>query len=68
MDSQENGKNTIYMKKFCCILFSQKAFQDTSFKYYLLEKITTIISRVQMKSWAGKALETVNYCAFLKLT
>jgi hypothetical protein len=25
-----------------------------------------IISRVQMKSWAGKALETVNCCAFLK--
>jgi hypothetical protein len=25
-----------------------------------------IVSRVQMKSWAGKALETVNYCAFLK--
>jgi hypothetical protein len=24
------------------------------------------ISRVQMKSWAGKALETVNCCAFLK--
>jgi hypothetical protein len=22
--------------------------------------------RVQMKSWAGKALETVNCCAFLK--
>jgi hypothetical protein len=25
-----------------------------------------ILSRVQMKSWAGKALETVNCCAFLK--
>jgi hypothetical protein len=25
-----------------------------------------IISSVQMKSWAGKALETVNCCAFLK--
>jgi hypothetical protein len=25
-----------------------------------------LISRVQMKSWAGKALETVNCCAFLK--
>jgi hypothetical protein len=24
------------------------------------------ISRVQMKSWTGKALETVNSCAFLK--
>jgi metal-responsive CopG/Arc/MetJ family transcriptional regulator len=24
------------------------------------------ISRVQMKSWAGQALETVNCCAFLK--
>jgi hypothetical protein len=24
------------------------------------------ISSVQMKSWAGKALETVNCCAFLK--
>jgi hypothetical protein len=24
------------------------------------------ISRVQMKSWAGKALETVNCCDFLK--
>jgi hypothetical protein len=24
------------------------------------------ISRVQMKSWAGKALEIVNCCAFLK--
>jgi hypothetical protein len=25
-------------------------------------------TRVQMKSWAGKALETVNCCAFLKRT
>jgi hypothetical protein len=25
-----------------------------------------LLSRVQMKSWAGKALETVNCCAFLK--
>jgi hypothetical protein len=25
-----------------------------------------LVSRVQMKSWAGKALETVNCCAFLK--
>jgi hypothetical protein len=25
-----------------------------------------IVSAVQMKSWAGKALETVNCCAFLK--
>jgi hypothetical protein len=24
------------------------------------------VSRVQMKSWAGKALETVTNCAFLK--
>jgi hypothetical protein len=24
------------------------------------------ISRVQMKSWVGKALETVNCCTFLK--
>jgi hypothetical protein len=24
------------------------------------------VSRVQMKSWTGKALETVNCCAFLK--
>jgi hypothetical protein len=24
------------------------------------------VSSVQMKSWAGKALETVNCCAFLK--
>jgi hypothetical protein len=24
------------------------------------------LSRVQMKSWAGKALETVNCCAFLQ--
>jgi hypothetical protein len=24
------------------------------------------VSRVQMKSWAGKALEIVNCCAFLK--
>jgi hypothetical protein len=28
--------------------------------------IVGVISRVQMKSWAGKALETVNCCAFLK--
>jgi hypothetical protein len=27
---------------------------------------TKKISRVQMKSWTGKALETVNCCAFLK--
>jgi hypothetical protein len=27
---------------------------------------TLEISRVQMKSWAGKALETVNCCTFLK--
>jgi hypothetical protein len=26
----------------------------------------SLISRVQMKSWAGKVLETVNCCAFLK--
>jgi hypothetical protein len=26
----------------------------------------SIASRVQMKSWAGKALETVNCCAFLE--
>jgi hypothetical protein len=26
----------------------------------------SIVLRVQMKSWAGKALETVNCCAFLK--
>jgi hypothetical protein len=25
-----------------------------------------LISRVQMKSWAGKALESFNCCAFLK--
>jgi hypothetical protein len=25
-----------------------------------------IVSGVQMKSWAGEALETVNCCAFLK--
>jgi hypothetical protein len=25
-----------------------------------------VVSSVQMKSWAGKALETVNCCAFLK--
>jgi hypothetical protein len=24
------------------------------------------VSRVQMKSWAGKALDTLNCCAFLK--
>jgi hypothetical protein len=28
--------------------------------------LSLIISRVQMKSWAGKALETVNCYAFLK--
>jgi hypothetical protein len=32
----------------------------------LLGRAKTIVSRVQMKSWAGKALETVNCCAFLK--
>jgi hypothetical protein len=26
----------------------------------------SIVSRVQRKSWAAKALETVNCCAFLK--
>jgi hypothetical protein len=31
-------------------------------------KFTFKLSRVQIKSWAGKALETVNYCAFLKRT
>jgi hypothetical protein len=25
-----------------------------------------LLPRVQMKSWAGKTLETVNCCAFLK--
>jgi hypothetical protein len=25
-----------------------------------------VVLRVQLKSWAGKALETVNSCAFLK--
>jgi hypothetical protein len=30
-------------------------------KFFML-----IISRVQIKSWAGKALETVNCCDFLK--
>jgi hypothetical protein len=29
-------------------------------------KMIAKISRVQMKSWVGKALETVNCCAFLK--
>jgi hypothetical protein len=29
-------------------------------------KASSHISSVQMKSWAGKALETVNCCAFLK--
>jgi hypothetical protein len=29
-------------------------------------KFTFKLSRVQIKSWSGKALETVNCCAFLK--
>jgi hypothetical protein len=33
----------------------------TSFEDCILD-----ISRVQMKSWAGEALETVNCCTFLK--
>jgi hypothetical protein len=34
--------------------------------YLLLRYLILFLSRVQMKSWAGKALETVNCCAFLK--
>jgi hypothetical protein len=33
--------------------------------YFVIENMK-VISRVQIKSWAGKALETVNCCAFLK--
>jgi hypothetical protein len=44
-------KNKRQYKKMC--------FQ-TNYRY-LIE-----ISCVQMKSWAGKALETVNCCAFLE--
>jgi hypothetical protein len=36
------------------------------FCVYIMLKKDILISRVQMKSWAGKALETVNCCAFLK--
>jgi hypothetical protein len=32
----------------------------------VLTSIRILISHVQMKFWAGKALETVNCCAFLK--
>jgi hypothetical protein len=34
--------------------------------YSSLSLLLSIISSVQMKSWAGKALETVNCYAFLK--
>jgi hypothetical protein len=30
------------------------------------ENSENVLSRVRMKSWARKALETVNCCAFLK--
>jgi hypothetical protein len=30
------------------------------------EKKTTGFNKIQIKSWTGKALETVNCCAFLK--
>jgi hypothetical protein len=35
---------------------------------YIINHVNSLfaISRVQMKSWAAKALETVNCCAFLK--
>jgi hypothetical protein len=33
---------------------------------FIFESDDEMISSVQMKSWAGKALETVNCCAFLK--
>jgi hypothetical protein len=35
-------------------------------KTFFCTRIFANLSRVQMKSWAGKALETVNCCAFLK--
>jgi hypothetical protein len=35
-------------------------------KTKILLVITYLVSRAQMKSWAGKALETVNCCTFLK--
>jgi hypothetical protein len=38
-------------------------FYFSKIKKYLLNAYNM---RVQIKSWAGKALETVNYCAFLK--
>jgi hypothetical protein len=34
--------------------------------YVFYKKKIDTISRVQMKSWAGEALETVSCCAFLK--
>jgi hypothetical protein len=35
-------------------------------KYLFILTSLQNISSVQMKPWAGKALETVNCCAFLK--
>jgi hypothetical protein len=48
-------------------LSSEQVFR-VALIFLMFQQIDTgqYISRVQMKSWAEKALETVNCCAFLK--
>jgi hypothetical protein len=37
-----------------------------NFTINFLSHARNVLSRAQMKSWDGEALETVNYCAFLQ--